>query len=153
MKAENRDRIRLLGNMWLFERCDERELDSLVTLVQRLEYSTGKVLAREGEPGREFFVIVSGKAEATRNGALIATFGPGSFFGEMAILEHQPRVATVTIVEPTEVLAMTTAAFEAVTRSMPSVTTKMLTACAGRIRDLETRFLPVGDQVTRNVGG
>jgi CRP-like cAMP-binding protein len=145
--ADNKDRVRLLGSMWLFERCSESELDLLATLTYPLEYPAGKVLARENERGREFFVIVRGKAEATRNGDFVATLGPGSFFGEMAILDGQPRVATVTTTEPTEVFGMTSAAFETVSSTMPSVTTKMLIACAGRIRALESRFLPIGDQL------
>src|SRR4029077_12058638 len=86
-------RIDLLRTVWLFERCTNKELEAIATLATPVDLPAGKVLARQGEQGDEFFVIVSGKAEATREDVPIATLGPGSFFGEMSLLERLPRVA------------------------------------------------------------
>jgi CRP-like cAMP-binding protein len=99
------------------------------------------VLAAQGQTGSEFFVIVSGKAEARRSDVPIGVLGPGMFFGEMSLLEHLPRVATVTTTEPTTVLVLTAKAFDKLVESMPSVDRKMLTVMADRIRDLEERYV------------
>jgi len=139
--------IDLLGNVWLFERCSRKELGLLVSNTTQLQVQAGRVLAREGDPGREFFVIISGKAVATRNGVEVGVLGPGSFFGEMSLLDKQPRVATVTASEPTEVLVLTAQAFTSVIDTMPSVDRKMLTVLATRLRDVETRYLPVEERV------
>ena len=104
-------RIKLLGAVWLFERCSRKELAVIASHATPMQFEAGKVLAREGAVGREFFVVIAGKVEATRNGVSIGVLGPGSFFGEMALLEGQPRVATVVAVEPTEVLVLTTQGF------------------------------------------
>jgi len=104
------------------------------------------VLAREGDLGREFFVLVSGKAVVSRNGVEVGVLGPGNFFGEMALLDREPRVATVATTEPTEVLVLTTQAFTSVVDAMPSVDRKMLTVLAGRLRDIEARYLPADER-------
>ena len=141
----NKDaRIELLHTVWLFERCTKKELAAIAGLATPVDLGAGKVLATEGEEGHEFFVIVKGKAEATRQGVTIGTLGPGSFFGEMSLLERLPRVATVTTTEPTTALVLTAKAFDQLVASMPSVDRKMLIVLAGRLRDIETRYVPAG---------
>jgi CRP/FNR family transcriptional regulator, cyclic AMP receptor protein len=140
-------RIELLRNVWLFERCSKKELEALATLATPLDLQAGKVLATQGEQGAEFFVIVSGKAEATREDVTIGTMGPGSFFGEMSLLERLPRVATVTTIEPTSVLVLTAKAFDKLVASTPSVDRKMLIVLANRLRDIESRYVPADARV------
>src|SRR5476649_2909464 len=108
-----------------------------------MEVPAGKVLATQGQTGSEFFVIVTGKAEATRNDVPIGVLGPGTFFGEMSLLQHKPRVATVTTTEPTTVLVLTAKEFDKLVASMPSVDRKMLIVMADRLRELEDRYVPV----------
>jgi CRP-like cAMP-binding protein len=135
-------RIELLRNVWLFGRCSKKELEALAALATPVDLRAGKVLATQGERGHEFFVIVSGKAEATREGVTIGTLGPGSFFGEMSLLERLPRVATVTTTEPTTVLVLTAKAFDKLVESMPSVDRNMLIVLANRLREIESRYVP-----------
>jgi CRP/FNR family cyclic AMP-dependent transcriptional regulator len=139
-------RVEALQDVWLFEQCNRKELATIASEATPVSVPADKVLAREGAPGSEFFIILSGKAEATRNGTPIATFGPGSFFGEMALLDRQPRVATVVATEPMEVLVITSQAFTNVVETMPTVDRKMLVVLAQRLRELENRFLPDGER-------
>jgi CRP-like cAMP-binding protein len=141
-------RIELLRNVWLFERCTNKELDALAKLATPVDLPAGRQLATQGEHGQEFFVIVSGTVTARRENVTIATLGPGSFFGEMALLERQPRVATVTTTEPTSVLVLTSKAFEELVTSMPSVDRKMLMVLANRLREVEDRYVPAEARVT-----
>ena len=141
------ERIELLRGVWLFERCSKKELQALAELATPVDLKPGKVLATQGEDGKEFFVIVSGKADATREGVTIGTLGPGSFFGEMALLERAPRVATVTTTEPTTVLVLTAKAFDKLVASMPSVDRKMLIVLANRLREIESRYVPAESRV------
>ena len=137
----------LLRNVWLFQRCTKKELQALARLTTLLDLPAGRVLATQGEQGREFFVIAHGKVEATRDDVVIATLGAGSFFGEMSLLEQQPRVATVTTTEPTSVLVLTARAFDDLVASMPSVDRKMLVVLAGRLREIEERYVPADARV------
>jgi CRP/FNR family transcriptional regulator, cyclic AMP receptor protein len=137
----------LFANVWLFSRCTKKELDALVSLATLIDVPAGKVLATQGQTGSEFFVIVTGKAEATRNEVPIGVLGAGTFFGEMSLLQHKPRVATVTTTEPTSVLVLTAKEFDKLVASMPSVDRKMLTVMADRLRDLEERYVPTDARV------
>ena len=140
-------RIELLRNVWLFERCKKKELEALAKVATPVDLPAGRVLATQGEQGDEFFVIVSGKADATKDDVTIGTLAPGSFFGEMSLLERLPRVATVTTTEPTTVLVMTARAFDKLVASMPSVDRKMLIVLANRLRDIESRYVPADVRV------
>ena len=140
-------RIELLRDVWLFERCTKKELEALATLATPLDLPAGKVLATQGEQGAEFFVIVSGKAEATRENVTIGVLGPGSFIGEMSLRERLPRVATVTTIEPTVVLVLTAKEFDKLVASTPSVDRKMLIVLANRLRDIENRYVPAAARV------
>ncbi|HET9730012.1 MAG TPA: cyclic nucleotide-binding domain-containing protein [Acidimicrobiia bacterium] len=142
--------IEALRSVWLFERCGGKELSTLASNVTTVSVPAGKVLAREGDLGREFFVLVSGKVEASRGGVSVRTLGPGSFFGEMALLDRQPRTATVTATEPCELMVLTTQAFVGVIDTMPSVDRKMLTVLAERLREVESRCLPVDERTLGN---
>ncbi|MDQ1449516.1 MAG: family transcriptional regulator, cyclic receptor protein [Actinomycetota bacterium] len=137
-----KDYIEVLSSVWLFSRCTKKELQALASLATQIDVPAGKVLATQGQTGSEFFVIVSGKAEATRNGIPIGVLGPGTFFGEMSLLEHLPRVASITTTEPTTVLVLTAREFDKLVASMPSVDRKMLTVMADRLRELEERYVP-----------
>jgi CRP-like cAMP-binding protein len=104
-----------------FNSLSRKELSSVAQQVDEVDVAAGEELAREGEFGHEFFVIVDGTAEVAREGARIAELGPGDFFGEMALLGDQRRMATVTASSPMRVLVMTRRSFRTLDRAMPAV--------------------------------
>jgi CRP/FNR family transcriptional regulator, cyclic AMP receptor protein len=146
MAFTKKHRREVLGKVWLFELCSRRELDSLESAATEMQFPIGKELTTQGELGRHFMVIVEGEAEVTRDGTRIAALGPGSFFGEMSLLDGQPRTATVTTLAPTRVLMLTTATFNGVLATMPSVNSKMLTVLAARLREVEAKYVPTSER-------
>jgi len=136
MQLTKRDRVALLRLVWLFESCTRRELDQLLTLTAVREVEAGHRLSREGEPRREFMVIVDGKAEVARGGELLATLGPGDFVGEMSLLDRKEHVATVTATEPTRLLVMTGASFDLLLRDQPSFARNLLMIVSRRLREV-----------------
>jgi CRP/FNR family cyclic AMP-dependent transcriptional regulator len=146
VRVTKKRRAELLGSVWLFEQCSKRELDVLQDAATEMQLDAGKILTKQGEIGRHFMVIVEGKVEVTRDGTQIAVLGPGSFFGEMSLLDGKPRTATATTLEPTHVLMLTTAAFNGVLATMLSVDRKLLTVLAARLRDIEARYVPANER-------
>lgn len=127
-------RRELLVGVWLFSQCTTKELDRLAAITTPTSAEQGRVLAREGETGEAFFVIVSGSATATIGGIQVGLLGPGLFFGEMALLDGGPRVATVTAQSPMDLLVLSRSDFDALLKEIPSVGRRMLMAVGGRLR-------------------
>ena len=91
-----KSKVELLGNVRLFSTCNKRELARIASLVDEVNAPKGKMIVRQGDPGREGSVIADGKAKATIRGKSSALLGRGSCFGEMSLLDQGPRSATVT---------------------------------------------------------
>jgi CRP-like cAMP-binding protein len=145
MQVTKQSRVELLRSVWLFGECSRRELDQLATIGHVRDVRAGYEISREGDEGREFVVIVDGKADVVRDGQLLATVGAGDFVGEMSLLDRQERVATVTTTEPSTLLRITAANFDLLLREMPSFARHVLTVVARRLRDVETRYVHADD--------
>jgi CRP-like cAMP-binding protein len=134
-------RIELLQSVWLFSRCTTRELAKIATITTVVDRPAGATLTKEDDPGDEFFVVVSGKATVTRRGESIGNLGAGSFFGEMALLDQAPRVATVVAKEDMTLLVMSAQEFDRlIDAAVPSVARKMLRVLGERLRNVDTRL-------------
>jgi CRP/FNR family transcriptional regulator, cyclic AMP receptor protein len=120
----------------LFADVDAAGMEQIAERAVEVEFVAEHVIARQGEIGTGFFVVVSGGARVVRDGALIARLGPGDFFGELSILDGQPRVAQVIADGPTTCLALASWDFEAVVRDEPAVALAVMRGLARRLRDL-----------------
>jgi len=129
----------LLGNVRLFSTCNKRELARIASLVEEVDAPEGKVIVRQGDPGRECFVIAEGKARATMRGKGSALLGPGSFFGEMSLLDQGPRSATVTAETDMHLLVLGSREFSSLVNEVPTVAVRMMRGLAERLRSAERR--------------
>jgi CRP/FNR family transcriptional regulator, cyclic AMP receptor protein len=120
----------------LFEGLSRKELVQLARMSDDLEVPPGQVLCREGEVGQQFFVIIDGKVEVTRKGKRVAARGAGDFFGEIALLEDTPRMATVTAKTPLRLFVLTRRDFRHLVDESPRVERKVLRALARRVVEL-----------------
>jgi len=130
--------VELLRDVALFSACSKRELGHIASLVEEIEVPEGKVLMREGELGRELFVIVDGTANvAVGKKKRVARLGPGWTFGEVSLLDRGPRSATVTAHTDMHLLVLTARAFSTILEESPSFSRKILKAMARRLRAAE----------------
>jgi CRP-like cAMP-binding protein len=97
------------------------------------------VLVEEGTIGREFFLIVTGTAKVVRDGRKVATLGPGSHFGELALLDRRPRTASVVSEDAMDVLVLDQRHFNGLLESVPSIARKLLAALATRLREADAK--------------
>jgi CRP-like cAMP-binding protein len=123
----------LLKRVPLFAQCSKKELAQLALVVDEVDVDEGAVLTREGDRGREFFVLVEGGAEVRRKGRKVNTMSSGDFFGEIALVSERPRTATVTTTSPAQLVVITDRAFREVMRKQPSIQLKVLSALADRL--------------------
>ncbi|GAC1330114.1 MAG: hypothetical protein NVSMB17_07110 [Candidatus Dormibacteria bacterium] len=89
-------KVQMLKEVQLFAGSSRKQLAFLAAQMDEIVASPGSVLVRQGRPGHSFYVIVDGQASATIDGADVAVFGPGDFFGEISMIDRDPAVATVT---------------------------------------------------------
>jgi CRP-like cAMP-binding protein len=127
-------RIEHVQQTSLFSSCTKDELRMIASLTTMKDVASGAVLAEQGKPGREFFVVTEGSATASRNGAWLAELGPGSFFGELALLDGGPRTATVVADTDMTLLVLSRTEFKSLQFSAPSVAYKMLVELGARLR-------------------
>ncbi len=128
-----------LAQVALFSACSKKELQHVAKASDELTLPAGKVLCEEGAVGREAFVIVDGTAEVRRNGKKIATLGAGTCVGELALLDHGPRTATVTATSELRVLVLGAREFASLLDEVPAIAHKVLKGMASRIRELDAK--------------
>jgi CRP-like cAMP-binding protein len=131
-------RAELFSACVLFGGLDAAGLRALAHVATEVEFPAGVAIARQGDVGTGFFVIVSGRVKVVRDGRTLATLGPGDFFGELSVIDHEPRNATVTGLEPVTCLALASWDFDEVLMREPAITVGILRGLARRIRSAST---------------
>lgn len=129
-------RAELLGACPLFRGLDSAGLAAVAVAAIEVEFPADRVIARQGEIGTGFFVVVDGSVRVVRDGTIVARLGPGEFFGELSVLDGGPRVAQVLAAEPTRCLALASWDFERVLREEPAVALSVLRVVAARLREV-----------------
>lgn len=134
-----------LAHVELFSSLDKRELQTLAKSSQERTYSAGTTLFSQGDSGSGLYILKSGKVSITqRSGAQgaekeINTVGAGETLGEMALLDDQPRSATVTAVEDVTALLLPVWEFRGVIKSHPDIALKLLATLSRRLRKVQGR--------------
>ena len=133
MALRSNAKVDLLKNVPLFAGCSNAELRRLASIADEIDLREGTVLTREGRTGHEFFVLVEGTVQVTKDGRLLADLGGGDWLGEIALLSKVPRTATATATSPVRALILVDRDFRRVVGEVPSIAMKVLTSVAERI--------------------
>jgi CRP-like cAMP-binding protein len=120
----------------MFAACTKQELQRVAKLSTEVEVPAGKTLARQGEAGREFVIILDGIATVIRNDKKIAELGPGDYFGETALLDPGERTATVVAESPMRIAVVTPSEFSEMLDDVPALAHKIMRGLARQIREL-----------------
>jgi CRP/FNR family transcriptional regulator, cyclic AMP receptor protein len=121
-----------LASVPLFAGLKKKQLEVVSKLGHDMSFDSGQTIVKEGELGIGFYVILDGRAEVRRNGRILSEIDPGGFFGEMAVLDNQPRSADVVAVKPTRCAAFTAWSFEALMHLRPEIPATIMTELARR---------------------
>ena len=135
VKLSRQSKSDVLRTVPLFSRCSKKELAAVAQVADELEIRAGKELTVQGQPAREFFILLSGEAVVRRNGRKLRVLGPGEMIGEIALLNDSPRTATVTVTEPSRVLVLTARDFRTLLRELPEMALKVLAVVGERLKD------------------
>ena len=132
-------RIERLASVPLFRACNQKELGVAARAADDIRVEAGRDVVQEGESGKEFFVIVSGRAVVRRAGRDVATLEPGDYFGELALLDkaYNRRDATVHAMTDLELLCIGPREFGALLDEVPTLSHKLLAGMARRLHELD----------------
>ncbi len=140
MPSAIRPTVELLSRVPLFDGLSRAHLTRLAGLAEDSSYNAGRVIVKRDDPGKAFYVIVEGQAKVVKGKITTARaeamLGPGDFFGELALLDGEPRAATVVAETALETIRIERAAFRRVLRDEPDIAIKLLEGMASRIRKI-----------------
>jgi CRP-like cAMP-binding protein len=121
----------------LFSGCKKTELQEIAQLGTPVDVPDGKELTNQGGAGREFFIVMEGKAVCSVRGETVAILGTGEFFGEMALIDGGPRMASIVAAGPLRLTVLDSREFNRLLLTSPSIAKKLLRNLAERLRDLD----------------
>ncbi len=129
----------LIRGVPLFADLDDKTVDRLADEFVERHFDTGVAIATEGADGLNFFVVESGEAAVTVQGAPAGALGPGSSFGEVALVDKSARSATVTATSPMIAYALPIWSFRPFVEQRPDLAWKLLEILAERLRAAQSR--------------
>lgn len=131
--SKSSDRAAILVDVPFFEGFSADELHRVVELSDEVTLPAGSVLVDQGDPGTFCFLIVEGTASVYVRGEFVAASGPGSMVGEMALVDHRPRTATVVADSDVRLLRFDSAAFRTLLEEMPKASERVMTMLRARL--------------------
>ncbi|HEY3303037.1 MAG TPA: cyclic nucleotide-binding domain-containing protein [Candidatus Binatia bacterium] len=145
--SEQRRRLQLLAEVPLFAGLNRRHLGRLLVKVFEKEYRAGEIIFREGDPGKALFIVLDGKISIARAAdgfeKPLALLGPGAYFGELALIDDQPRFAGARADEDSLLLIMYKSHFDELIEGHKTLVIKvmenLLKTLAGYVRSDHTR--------------
>ena len=131
------EKIRRLEEVPIFEDCTRRQLREVAAISKVVELAAGSIVTRTGDPGEEFFVLVDGSVTVEISPRKRGRLRPGDFFGEMSLLDGEPRSATVRAETDVRLLVIQRRNFQSLLREVPELSHRVLETLSRRIRLLE----------------
>ncbi len=134
MALTDQEKQEWLRRVPIFAACTDDEVRRVAQKTVEIAFPAGRQIMRQGEVSTGFYVIVEGGAAAQSGGKTVAVFGPGEFFGELALLDRGPRTATVVATTDTRTLGIASWDFLAILEEDHTITLKLLYELAHRLR-------------------
>ena len=119
-------KLTMISKVPLFAGLSSHDLEEIGRLVDEVDVREGKVLAKEGAPGHEFFVILDGTIAISKGDKHIRDLGSGDHFGELAMIAQVPRTATATASTPARLLVLGHREFTTLLADRPEIRDKVL---------------------------
>jgi len=140
------DRILFLRRVRLFSDLPPSELKQVAAITNEQYYLNGEVIARQGDPGDEMYIIISGEVRVTADAGShspveLARRGPGEYVGEMALISQEPRMASLVASGDVRVLHIEQAQFEAILRERPETSLAVMRVLCARLKEVQQREL------------
>lgn len=131
---DNKQVIALLKKTPVFAKTSEKSLESMIKSAVEKTVSSGDKVVQEGQGGVGFYLILEGKAEVIKEGKKLAELEAGNFFGELGVIDGEPRTADVVAVTETKCWILSQWAMKSIIANHPEVALSMLEELVRRLR-------------------
>jgi CRP-like cAMP-binding protein len=138
--ASNKAYLEHLRSVPLFASCSTKELQRVAKAGTELTVKGGTTIIDQGQAGREAFVVMTGSLTVKGNGKKVTNLGPGAMVGELSLLDHGPRTATVITDTDSDLFVIDQRSFAGVLDTVPSLAHKLLATLASRIREFDRAY-------------
>jgi CRP/FNR family transcriptional regulator, cyclic AMP receptor protein len=135
VKESDKALLERLHEVPLFSGLKDKQLRAILASGKQLSYSEGREIVGEGEAGVGFYLILEGGVEVKRKGRSVAKLGRGNFFGEMSLLDSNPRSSDVVATAPTTCLVLSTWDFQGLLESHNEIAMNLLKTLVHRLRE------------------
>ena len=139
------ERTMTLKAVPFFTQLSDRELDVVRAVASEKSYPKTAVVLTEGEMGDSLYMIQAGKVKVfigdeEGREIILKILSPGAFFGEMSMIDKQPRSASVTTIDASTFLVLTHAAFEKCVEQAPRIAAMVMQILAQRVREADRKI-------------
>jgi CRP-like cAMP-binding protein len=121
-----------------FSGLDMRQLKTIAESGKEMTYKSGDTIVEEGTMGVGFYMVIDGKVEVRKGAKTLAKLSKGQFFGEMSLIDEEPRSADVVAVQPTKCFTLSTWVFSALIKQHPELALPMIKELAKRLRGAQS---------------
>jgi CRP-like cAMP-binding protein len=135
------DAAAALANIDLFRGLSARDLAKVAAMAKELNFAAGQAITGEGEAGARFYVLLDGEADVVIGGDIINQLKAGDYFGEISLIDGQPRTATIVARSPLRTLSLSSWNFRPLLKEHPSIAECVLLQLCRRLRETEASHL------------
>lgn len=139
-RKEENEVVGMLQNVPIFSGMSKKELKAMAKSFVEKTYPVGKVIEAEGDKGVSFYLIIDGSVNVRKGDKSIAKLSKGQFFGELSLLDKQPRSATIETLEPTTCLIMTAWVWSGFLETQPRLAVPVMRELARRLRETDQKL-------------
>lgn len=134
-KGKPNEDASLLSQVPLFSGLSKSQLNRIAKELKEKTYEPNETIVKEGDTGATFFMIKDGSVEVRRKGKVLSKLGKGQFFGELSLLDSQPRSADVVSTEQTKCMILTSWSWWAYLSTNPKMVKEVMRVLAQRLRE------------------
>jgi len=139
-RKEETELVDMLQNVPIFSGLPKKELKAMSHSFVERTYDSGTVIESEGDKGVSFYLIIDGSVNVRKGTKSIAKLSRGQFFGELSLLDKQPRSATIEAIEPTKCLIMTAWVWSGFLETQPKLAVPVMRELARRLRETDQKL-------------
>jgi len=130
----------MLLNVPIFSGLQKKDLKTMAHSFVERSFDVGKVIEQEGDKGVSFYLIIDGSVDVKKGDKSIAKLSKGQFFGELSLLDKQPRSASIVALEPTRCLIMTAWTWSGFLETQPKLAVPVMRELARRLREADQKL-------------